>query len=155
MTDDVPLREYIEAIIAENNRRRDDLREEDHRRINDAVAAVREHFNAAVRKLEDARDLQAGEYERRLEALNHTHAEARRVLNTYVPMTSYVKDQEAFRDLKSRVDIDLADRAGRSKGVLALFTILSGLAFATSVVVAILTYVASFDGAPPMPPGPR
>ncbi len=39
---------------------------------------------------------QAHEYERRLQELNHSHAEARSTLATYLPRESYYKDRDSM-----------------------------------------------------------
>lgn len=155
---DVPLREFIERIIAENNRWRDDLRREDNARVDASILAV-----------DKARSIQAGEYERRLEALNHAHSEAQRVLHTY----ALAKD---FQELKGKVELDISeilsrlknventavalevrlknmelsdvDRASRSKGVIVLFQVVSGLAILISVAVAVLNYAKTGTPSP-------
>lgn len=83
---DVPLREYIERIIAEHDK-----------------AHQAEHFAVA---------LQAKEYERRLDSLNHAHVEALRVQSTYLRADKY-------EDRSARVDADLEELKNfRSKAVL-------------------------------------
>ncbi len=54
------------------------------------VARIQEHLRAT----DAALSLQAKEYERRLDALNHAHAEARSILTTYLPREVYEKQQE-------------------------------------------------------------
>lgn len=118
--DHVPLREFIERIIAENNLRRDDLRTEDRRWLEASIASV-----------EKALKLQATELERRLDVLNHAHDEARRVLGTYAQL----KD---FNELKERVSIELADRTGKSKSLPLVVSIGS---FILSLFVAGAVYL--------------
>lgn len=65
--------------------------EERIRQLELHVARLQEQLSAS----REALRLQASEYERRLDVLNHAHEEARQVLNTYVPreaFESYVKE---------------------------------------------------------------
>jgi hypothetical protein len=116
MNDHVSLREFIERIIAEHERRND-------------------LTNASLAK---ALELQAREYERRLEDLNHAHAEAQRVLGTYVAISVYEKDQAAFRELKERVSVELADRTGKSKSFPLVVSIAS---IVLSIFIAAAVYL--------------
>lgn len=103
---DVPLREFIERIIAENNLRRDDLRAEDRR-------WVEREFKSQERALE----LQAREYERRLSDLNHAHAEATRVLGTYLPRELYERAHTEVVDWQAKADIRFVEVESRVKSV--------------------------------------
>lgn len=105
---DVPLRDFIERIIQENNLRRDDLRIEDRRWIDERIQALLDRFQTSVMEVNKARQIQADEYERRLSILNHAHEEAQRVLSTY----ALAKD---FNELKSKVEVDINDNATRLK----------------------------------------
>lgn len=102
---DVSLREFVEALMNERFRSRDELRQQDQKALK----------------------LQAEEYERRLDELNHAHDEARRVLGTYVTKTAYDKDQEAFRELRDRVNVELADRTGWHKGISIVISVIAAL----------------------------
>lgn len=123
------IRELIEQGIRAERCLRDRLRVED-----------RERFEEYKKTAAHALQLQATEYERRLDVLNHAHAEAQRILHTYVSQSVYDKDIERLTKLEKTVDIALAERTGISKGVIQLFTVLSGVAFVISVTVAILNY---------------
>lgn len=123
------IRELIEQAIKAERCLRDRLRTVDRERFE-------EYKNTAAHALK----LQAVEYERRLDVLNHAHAESQRVLHTYVSQSVYDKDIERLTKLEKTVDVALAERTGMSKGVIQLFTILSGVAFVISVTVAVLNY---------------
>lgn len=49
-----------------------------------------------LKAAEEAKRLQADEYERRLDILNHAHEEARSVLGTYIPREIYEKAMDAM-----------------------------------------------------------
>jgi hypothetical protein len=104
------------------------------------ITTLKEHFETLLSARDHALEIQAREYERRLEDLNHAHQEAQRVLFTYVTRDVYEKDRENFQKLENLVNVELADRSGRSKGVITLFQILSGTAIVISVIVAIMNF---------------
>lgn len=114
---DVPLRDFIERIIAENNLRRDDLRAEDRRWV-----------EREFRALEKALDLQAREYERRLELLNHAHAEAQRILATYLPRELYERAHQEVVEWQRKADVAGVELESRLKSTeLGLVNIPGGI----------------------------
>lgn len=135
---DVTLREFIERIIAENNLRRDDLRREDKCWLNAAVARIEDKFKVSVAEVDKARSLQAAEYERRLEALNHAHAEAQRVLHTYVTKSVYDKDIERLNELRQRVEVEFGSMAGKAKGVAMIGAVVYSAVIATAALAGVL-----------------
>ena len=106
MTDEpITLREFIEQRI--------DIHEAAHKCVHALEA--------------EALQLQGREYERRLTDLNHAHAEAQRVLGTYITRNEYqigVKDYDTW---KNGIDKTLANMAGRSAAY--------GLAFGTVITL--------------------
>jgi hypothetical protein len=77
-----------------------------------------------------ALELQAKEYARRLEELNHAHAEAREVLHTYVRQDVYETGQRELRktadelsEWKAHIAADLAGLNARLAAYLVALTI--------------------------------
>jgi len=162
MNDHVSLRDFIERIVAEHEKRRDDLRAEDRRWLERELDA-----------LAKALALQAKENERRLDILNHAHEQAREVLGTYLPRELYERGRAETHEwqrkadlqavafetrLKSvelgivnlpggvkRVELGLATQAGQNIGTQATnaitLTIGAVLVAVVSVVIAIVTYI--------------
>ena len=128
--DRVSVREHIERILLENNLRRDDLRREDRRWAEQIISSLKERFDSSVAEVDKARQHQAKEYERRLQDLNHAHTEAQRVLHTYVTRAVYEKDHEALRLFQGRVEVEMAERFGKSKGLALVI----GVIYSTVVV---------------------
>lgn len=104
--DKITVLRYIERIIQENNLRRDDLRVLDRREVEKELAAI-------ARALE----LQAREYERRLEILNHAHEQARQVLNTYVTRDLYDRAHFEVVEWQRKADVRLSEYDNRLKHV--------------------------------------
>lgn len=104
MSDHVPLRDFVERIIEENNRRRDDLRTEDRRFLEQSLLAVAK-----------ALELQAREYERRLEDLNHAHELAKETLGTYLPREMYERAHAEVVEWQRKADIAHVDIENRIK----------------------------------------
>lgn len=88
---DVPLRDYMERLIADHDKH---------------IARTIEDHDKAHQAEHKAVQLQAAEYERRLDLLNHAHAEALRVQVTYL-----TKDK--FEDWQKMVNEELARREAR------------------------------------------
>lgn len=114
---EVSLREFIERIIVENNLRRDDLRAEDKRWIELSLKRMEDGFNMSVAEVTKAREIQAKEYERRLEVLNHAHAEAQRILGTYIPRELYERAHAEVVEWQRKADIRLVEIDARIKKV--------------------------------------
>jgi hypothetical protein len=106
--DGVSLHEHLEAL-ARAERQAIDMRFELEKEL------VRQEFD----KIEQATKLQAVEYERRLDVLNHAHAEAQRVLATYVPREayeSYVHEQSRAEELRVKEEEAKAELLRQSVG---------------------------------------
>ena len=77
---------------------------------------------------------QASEYERRLDSLNHAHAESQRVLNTYLPREIFEKSQALEMIWRAKTDNELSQNRGRDNTFAAFGAIaLSLTALATSI----------------------
>lgn len=63
-------------------------------RLDERLKAVIDENDRAHAATKYALELQAHEYERRLMDLNHAHAEAQRVLSTYLPRETAERDRE-------------------------------------------------------------
>ena len=113
----VALREFIERILAEESKRRDDLRAEDRRAL----------------------DIQAREYERRLDALNHEHARLDKAQLAYVPRETYEHFMEETREWRGRVETFMSEQAGARKGIDRTAQIALG-------VIALMASIASIVG---------
>ena len=91
------------------------------------IAVLKERLLGNDRAL----DLQATEYERRLDVLNHSHAEAKRVLDTYVTREIYEKDYASFDDRIKFVELWRSSLLGGSATVnyigRALWALFGGL----------------------------
>lgn len=103
-------------------------------------ATFKQFFERILDEHEKALNKQALEYARRLDDLNHAHASAQEVLHTYVTQVVYDKDMETMRKLGQRVEIEFANKTGRSQGVLNFFAIVASLNFIVTIIVTILTY---------------
>jgi hypothetical protein len=105
------------------------------------VMAVNEH-HATIQELlveiavlktknderEKALSIQALEYERRLDVLNHAHAEAQRVLNTYLPREIYDKGMDTLRLWQTSVTTQLDLAQGRNSTITAIGAALMAIA---------------------------
>jgi hypothetical protein len=100
-----------------------------------AEAHTREH-----ELLDRALAIQAREYERRLDELNHSHAEARRVLATYITRDLYESSQKDLTVWKSNIDKAIANMAGRN----AAYGIALGAA--VTVITVAINVVGYFAG---------
>lgn len=100
------IKEIVDRELAADRRFRDALRKEDHRWYEREVAGVAK-----------ALELQAKEYERRLEDLNHSHAEAQRVLATYLPREVYERAHNEVVEWQRKADIREVDTNNRIKSV--------------------------------------
>ena len=103
------------------------------------VNHLRELVDVKERALSAALALQAREYERRLNELNHAHARAVDVANKSVSREVYDADQRAYfarQDsalkeielIRREVSVDLAKRTGRTEMVAIFAVVLSLLA---------------------------
>ena len=105
--------------------------------MNDHVA-LREFIERVLSERDKALALQAREYERRLDELNHSHDEARRVLGTYVPRDIYDRDFDRIREvlatLKTNLEKELATRTGFSRGLGTWIIALTGLSLALGII---------------------
>jgi hypothetical protein len=107
------LREFINTIINENNKRRDEERRiEDIKHHQDDLSALKERIAADSAALEKALVLQAGAY-------------------------PTVKD---FNELEKLVRVELASRSGGSATITVLFQVITALNMVIGVVLAILLY---------------
>lgn len=70
---------------------------------------------------------QATEYERRLSDLNHAHAEAQRVLNTYLPRESYDVQHKELILRVEKLERNESNMAGRFATWGVVFTIVVAL----------------------------
>lgn len=77
---------------------------------------------------EKALRIQASEYERRLDALNHSFQEARTVQQTYVPREVYERAHDVLVQWRSRVDDELATTRGRNSTLISVISIVLALA---------------------------
>ena len=115
MNDHVALREFIERVISDNDRRRDDLRSGDNERIDLLFASLRERFETSVATVNEARHHQAEEYKRRLEELNNAHERAEKVQASFVTREAWELDIKERRTTLERVEKDIAQRTLNSE----------------------------------------
>jgi chromosome segregation ATPase len=88
-----------------------------------------------IRGLENARDLQAKEYQRRLEELNHAHAKAEARNAEYLPRELFESTINEFRMWRREVDKTLSEAHGSKAGITAAVGIvLSLLALALAAI---------------------
>jgi len=106
MNDHVSLRDFIERVIAENNRLRDAMRTEDQSRLDRELA-----------NLSKALELQARETERRLEILNHAHEDARQILGTYLPRELHERGRAELIEWQRKADLQAVTFEARLKSV--------------------------------------
>lgn len=100
------IKEIVRIEVEAERRLRDALRAEDHKWIE-------RELRAAAKALE----LQAKEYERRLQDLNHAHAEAQRVLGIYLPRELYERAHQEVVDWQRRFEIRSVETENRIKSV--------------------------------------
>lgn len=105
----------------------------------DAHAQVQELYTevkvlqARLVEKENTLKLQAAEYERRLQDLNHAHAEARAKESTFLSIATYEVFKQDFQVWKTTVDIVIANDAGRRAMMIAatsMFLSFGGLGLA-------------------------
>lgn len=101
-----------------------------------------EHRITVVETLLTEREKQAArdraEYERRLDSLNHAHAEAQRVLGTYLPRETWeqwLKEEQKRREL---IDADVSSLREQASNAAAK---LAGSAAANRLNLAVATLV--------------
>ena len=86
-----------------------------------------------LRGVETARELQAKEYARRLEELNHAHREAKERNALFVTREAYDVTVREWTIWRAGVDKELSEMRGSKTGQHALFAyILAGLALLAS-----------------------
>ena len=111
--------------------------------MNDHIA-LREFIDRILAERDKALALQAREYERRLDELNHSHDEARRVLGTYVTRDVYEHAHEQSRErveaLKTLFEREIATRVGFSRGFTALIVGLTGLSLLLGIIVSLRVF---------------
>ena len=97
-------------------------------------------MDEAVNLRERAVDIQANEYRRRLDELNHAHAQQVQTQATYIGREvyeGYVKEERAWRDtVRTRLDLLDGRSGGSSASQRLLFLILPLLLSAVAVVLA-------------------
>ena len=100
------IRELISAEIVAERRHRDALRVED-----------RDRFEEYKKSVSKALALQAKEYERRLYDLNHAHAEAQRVLATYLPREVYERAHAEVVETLRKAELRAVETEARIKKI--------------------------------------
>lgn len=126
---DVPMLEFIERIIAENNKRRDELRAADQ-------AIVQERMASADKALQ----LQAKEYERRMELLNNEAQRLERAAALTVSRDTWDGFQKEYAALEKRVATELADRSGRGKALPLVISVMGAVIAAAAFVITYLRH---------------
>lgn len=88
----------------------------------------------------EIREEQAKEYARRLDELNHAHAEAVRVQNTYVSEEVYDRDHRETRERIEKIERFDSEQQGRYAMIAVALTIGSAiLAVSVNVIIRMLT----------------
>lgn len=100
------IKELVGAAIEAERRLRDALRKEDRRWL-----------ERELKDLAKALELQAKEYERRLDDLNHSHSEAQRVLATYLPRELYERAHGEVVEWQRKADVKYVESEARLKSV--------------------------------------
>ena len=95
-----------------------------------------------IRGMEQARALQATEYERRLDDLNHAHEQARQTLATYLPRDVFEKVEQGWTAWKSKVDIEMALDRGRKASYTAMLA--AGVAI-LAIVMGVVNFVSRIN----------
>lgn len=130
-----------------------------HLRLRDErMAHIATLFEQKLLAAEKALQLQALEYERRLEALNHAHAEAVKVQNTYVPRELFEqrgRDWLAKReeDMKWRDEINIklsrgeggtaaTDKSKQESDRISRLTLAVGLSLFGHLVSVVLYFLS-------------
>lgn len=108
--------------------------------MNDHVA-LREFIERVLEERDKALSLQAREYERRLDELNHAHELAREALHTYVPKTLYERDQIVFLEFRDRVNNSLAIRNGATASRNAIVGYIVSAAVVGAAIATILARI--------------
>ena len=88
------------------------------------VAVLRERLHEHKLTASKALELQAKEYERRLDDLNHAHQQARETLQTYLPREIHDKEMRDLSIWQRSVDTDRASNQGRTSAVTTILAIL-------------------------------
>ena len=111
--------------------------------MNDHIA-LRDFIERVLAERDKALDLQAREYERRLDALNHSHEEARQVLGTYIPREVYEHNHEQLREsmnvLRSTFEREIATRSGFSRGFGTLIVVLTVMSLMLGIIVSLKVF---------------
>ena len=113
----------------------------------DGTVPLREYFESQLELRDQALQVQAREYERRLEALNHAHEEAQRVLNTYLPRETWEAWLKEEQKRREKIDAEVAGLRSQVSNMLAearasVAANARNLALA-SVVIAVVVMIAN------------
>ena len=113
----------------------------------DGTVPLREYFESQLELRDQALQVQAREYERRLEALNHAHQEAQRVLNTYLPRETWEAWLKEEQKRREKIDAEVAGLRSQVSNMLAearaaVAANARNLALA-SVVIAVVVMIAN------------
>jgi hypothetical protein len=95
-------------------------------RIEDHLAHLHTVFDQRVQLAEKALEIQAKEYERRLQALNHAHEQAVKDREETLPRETFASFEREFDLFRRSVEKNLAAAEARS----ATWMIIMGIAFA-------------------------
>jgi len=113
------------------------------RRLEEQIATSVAMFDLKLSAKETALQLQATEYERRLEVLNHAHDEAVRVQNTYVPRDLF---DERLMDLSKQRDEDMKWRDEVNKALASIAGRSAGYSVAVGLVLTLVMIVMRLLG---------
>ena len=84
-------------------------------------------LEATIAHLREARDLQAKEYERRLQDLNHAHTQAEEKYREYLPRATYEKSEGERREWQRETDKKLDTASGKSAAYISVAALLLAL----------------------------
>jgi len=130
-TDDVSLRDHLEAAIQAQSTEMVAAIET----VEKSLGEIRSILTQRLDLLDRAREVEAAEYARRLEKLNHSYERAEIVLQTYLPRDMFEQSQREFRTWRETITTDLAATRGRA----AAYTIVIGFIF--TLLIAVLRFV--------------
>lgn len=91
-------------------------------------------LQARLEEKEVALSLQAKEYERRLDDLNHAHALAKDALSTYIPREVYEKFVQDMSEWQKSVDIDRSQLTTKNTAYAAI----------TALIIALMSVAGTF-----------
>ena len=105
--------------------------------FNDSVS-LKEYFEEKFCALDRALELQAGEYSRRLEGLNHEARQLKDMQSTYVPRETYDNYVKTMQETVRNLELSRAELSGKASQKSLNFTMIASI---IGLLISLITLV--------------